>query len=122
VRAAADGDDRHQGDHHQAIQDVHLPVRQASPPYQVVRPGQLAYLGLGRDQVVLSAADPTRVLLLGGEPLPEPVLMWWNFVVRGREELDSAYRQWESGGPRFGRLRSPLARIPAPPPFWAPPA
>jgi hypothetical protein len=89
---------------------------------QAVRPGQLAYLGQGRAEVALSASDPTRVLLLGGEPFPEPILMWWNFVVRTRDELDSARRQWESADPRFGRLRSPLARIPAPPPFWAPPA
>jgi quercetin 2,3-dioxygenase len=87
---------------------------------RVVRPGQLAYLGAGRGELVLSAAEPARVLLLGGEPFGEPVLMWWNFVVRSRDELDSAYRQWESGHPRFGRLRSPLARIPAPKPFWAP--
>jgi quercetin 2,3-dioxygenase len=60
------------------------------------------------------------VLLLGGEPFPEPILMWWNFVAHSRE-LDGAYRQWESGDPRFGRLRSPLLRIPAPPPFWARP-
>ena len=89
---------------------------------QVVRPGELAYLGQGRDQVVLSAADPTRLLLLGGEPLGEPVLMWWNFVARNRDELDRAYRQWQADDPRFGRLRSRLARIPAPKPFWSPPA
>lgn len=82
---------------------------------QVVRPGQLAYLGVGRGELVLSAADPTRVLL-GGEPFAEPVLMWWYLVVRSRGELDRAYRQWESGDPRFGRLRSPLARILAPRP------
>ncbi|HEY2960113.1 MAG TPA: pirin family protein [Actinomycetota bacterium] len=89
---------------------------------QAVRPGELAYLGVGRDQVALSAVEPARLLLLGGEPFAEPVLMWWNFVVRGRNELDGAYREWQAGGPRFGRLRSPLARIPAPPPFWAPKA
>jgi quercetin 2,3-dioxygenase len=87
---------------------------------RVVRPGQLAYLGAGRAELVLSAAEPARVLLLGGEPFSEPILMWWNFVVRSRDELDRAYRQWEEGDPRFGRLRSPLARIPAPKPFWAP--
>jgi quercetin 2,3-dioxygenase len=87
---------------------------------QVVRPGELAYLGTGRDELALSAAGPARLLLLGGEPFPEPVLMWWNFVVRGRDELDRAYRQWQAGDPRFGRLRSPLPRIPAPPPFWSP--
>src|SRR5918998_1713717 len=58
---------------------------------QVVRPGELAYLGIGRAQVVLSAAERARLLLLGGEPLGEPVLMWWNFVVRSRDELDRAY-------------------------------
>jgi quercetin 2,3-dioxygenase len=63
---------------------------------QVVQPGQLAYLGQGRAEVVLSAAEPTRLLLLGGEPFPEPIRMWWNFVVRTRDELDAAYRQWES--------------------------
>jgi redox-sensitive bicupin YhaK (pirin superfamily) len=87
---------------------------------QVVRPGELAYLGIGRDQVVLWAAERARLLLLGGEPLGEPVLMWWNFVVRSRDELDRAWRQWQDDDPRFGRLRSPLARIPAPKPFWAP--
>jgi quercetin 2,3-dioxygenase len=85
---------------------------------QAVRPGQLAYLGQGRAEVALSVGDPTRVLLLGGEPFAEPILMWWNFVARGRDELDRAYRQWEADDPRFGRLRSPLPRIPAPPPFW----
>jgi quercetin 2,3-dioxygenase len=89
---------------------------------QVVRPGALAYLGVGRDELVLSAAGPARVLLLGGEPFGEPVLMWWNFVVRGRDELDRAWRQWEEGNPRFGRLRSPLPRIPAPKPFWPRPS
>jgi quercetin 2,3-dioxygenase len=89
---------------------------------QAVRPGYLAYLGQGREEVGLSVSDPTRVLLLGGEPFAEPILMWWNFVARSRDELDGAYRQWEAGDPRFGRLRSPLPRIPAPPPFWARPA
>jgi hypothetical protein len=89
---------------------------------QVVRPGQLGYLGLGREEVALAARHPARVLLLGGEPFGEPILMWWNFVARTRDELDAAYRQWAADDPRFGRLRSPLPRIPAPPPFWARPA
>jgi redox-sensitive bicupin YhaK (pirin superfamily) len=85
---------------------------------QVVEPGQLGYLGRGRAELVLAAAEPARLLLLGGEPFAEPIRMWWNFVIRDRDELDAAWRQWESGDDRFGRLRSPLPRIPAPPPFW----
>jgi redox-sensitive bicupin YhaK (pirin superfamily) len=30
--------------------------------------------------VVLSAADPAQLLLLGGEPFGEPILLEWNFV------------------------------------------
>jgi quercetin 2,3-dioxygenase len=83
-----------------------------------VRPGHLAYLGLGRDQVELSATDPARVLLLGGEPFDEPILMWWNFVARTREEVATAARQWRSHDPRFGRVASPLARLRVPPLPW----
>jgi quercetin 2,3-dioxygenase len=83
-----------------------------------VRPGHLAYLGRGRDLVELSAADPARVLLLGGEPFEEPILMWWNFVARTREEIATAARQWRSQDPRFGRVASPLARLRVPPLPW----
>jgi quercetin 2,3-dioxygenase len=85
---------------------------------QVVQPGSLAYLGAGRDELVLDAVEPARVLLLGGEPLAEPVLMWWNFVGRSREELGAAYRSWQAQDDRFGRVASALPRIPAPPPYW----
>jgi quercetin 2,3-dioxygenase len=86
----------------------------------VVGPGSLAYLGDGRDELALAAAAPVRALLLGGVPLDEELLMWWNFVARSREELDEAWRDWESGDPRFGEVRSSLDRIGAPHPPWAP--
>jgi quercetin 2,3-dioxygenase len=85
---------------------------------EVVRPGQLAYLGRGRDDFALGVADPTRILLLGGEPFPEPILMWWNFVARTREEIATAARQWRAADPRFGRVNSPLARLRVPPLPW----
>jgi redox-sensitive bicupin YhaK (pirin superfamily) len=86
----------------------------------VVRPGQLAYLEVGRGELVLSAADPTRVLR-GGEPFTEPVLMRWYFAVRSRGELDRAYRRWESGdrGSAGSAPRWP-ASWPSRP-FWARP-
>jgi redox-sensitive bicupin YhaK (pirin superfamily) len=82
---------------------------------QPVRPGQLAYLGRGRDQLVLETAGPARVLLLGGEPFEEPILMWWNFVARTPEEIATAAWQWRSADPRFGRVDSPLPRLGVPP-------
>jgi redox-sensitive bicupin YhaK (pirin superfamily) len=81
---------------------------------ETVTPGHLAYLGLGRDELVLTAADPTRVLLLGGVPFESPIQMWWNFVARSRDELDAARADWNSGAERFGDTGSRLSRIPAP--------
>jgi hypothetical protein len=85
---------------------------------QLIDPGRLAYLGEGRDELVLDAAGPTRAVLLGGEPLDESVVMWWNFVGRSRDEVSEAYRSWQQQDDRFRRVRSALPRVPAPPRFW----
>jgi redox-sensitive bicupin YhaK (pirin superfamily) len=81
-------------------------------------PGTLGYLGRGRDEVGLDVREPTRVVLLGGEPFEEPIVMWWNFVGRTRAEIDDAYTSWALQDDRFGRVRSPLPLIPAKAPFW----
>ncbi len=83
-----------------------------------VEPGVLAYLGLGRDQCRLEVDAPARALLLGGVPFPEPILMWWNFVGRSREELSEARSQWSADDGRFGRVRSSLQRIEVGAPPW----
>jgi redox-sensitive bicupin YhaK (pirin superfamily) len=85
----------------------------------VVEPGSLAYLGIGRTELALDALEPSRVLLLGGEPLGEDVVMWWNFVARSREEITEAWRSWSAEDDRFGRVTSSLERIPVGPPPWA---
>jgi redox-sensitive bicupin YhaK (pirin superfamily) len=79
-----------------------------------VHPGQNAYLGPGRDEVLLTAPDGARVLLLGGEPFPEPIVMWWNFVGRSRDEVGEAGRQWAAADDRFGRVATGLPRVPLP--------
>ncbi len=45
-----------------------------------VEPGPLLYLGTGRAELRLAAGPDTRLMLLGGEPFPERIVMWWNFV------------------------------------------
>jgi hypothetical protein len=85
---------------------------------QVVEPGVLGYLGLGREECKLKAGTGSRVLLLGGVPFPEAVLMWWNFVARTREEVSEARRQWAAGDDRFGSVASHLDRIEVGPPPW----
>jgi redox-sensitive bicupin YhaK (pirin superfamily) len=85
---------------------------------EIVVPGQLAYLGQGRDELTLLATDPSRVLLLGGTPFEEPVLMWWNYVARTRDEISAAAAQWNAADERFGVVASPLPRIDSPLPIW----
>lgn len=83
-----------------------------------VAPGQLAYLGPGREELPLVAEREARVMLLGGEPFPDELVMWWNFVGRTRDEVAVARDDWEAGAARFGTVQSPLDRIPAPLPQW----
>jgi len=78
--------------------------------------GGLDYLGTGRDVLRLSGASAgARVLLIGGAPFGETVLMWWNFVARTRDEIVAAREDWEAGR-RFGTVDAYRgARTPAPP-------
>jgi redox-sensitive bicupin YhaK (pirin superfamily) len=85
---------------------------------QVLEPGHLAFLPPGPDELALEAQGATRVLLLGGAPFDEPVLLWWNLVGRDRAELADAYRSWTDDDGRFGTVASSLDRIVVPPPAW----
>jgi quercetin 2,3-dioxygenase len=66
----------------------------------VLRPGQLLYLATGRHEVGVSATAGSRLFLLGGAPLCEQLLMWWNFVARTPDEITAAAAGWREG--RFG--------------------
>jgi redox-sensitive bicupin YhaK (pirin superfamily) len=81
---------------------------------QALDPGRSAYFGPGRDRALLTAPDGARVLLLGGVPFEERIVMWWNFVGRSREEVAEAGRQWSQAHDRFGRVATDLARVPLP--------
>ncbi|MDR5866277.1 pirin family protein [Halomonas koreensis] len=67
-------------------------------------PNELAYLGRGRESVTLSLPAGARVILVGGEPLDEEILIWWNFVGHSKAEIAEAQRDWEAGSERFGRI------------------
>ncbi len=83
-----------------------------------VASGQLGYLSIGNDEITLHPYEPTRAMLLGGEPFESDILIWWNFVARNREEIDRAYDAWRNSDGRFGDFTSPLERISAPTPYW----
>ena len=84
----------------------------------VVRPGQLAYLGAGRDEGSFESREASRAMLIGGTPFDERLFMWWNFVARTQEEISDAWRAWAMGDERFGRVASKFARIEVSPPPW----
>ncbi|MGO9080432.1 MAG: pirin family protein [Streptosporangiaceae bacterium] len=80
----------------------------------LLEPGHLLYLEPGREQVAASAPHGTRLLVLGGIPLGEPLLMWWNFVARTPDEIEAAAAQWGAGG--FGEVGGYRGDpLPAPP-------
>lgn len=83
-----------------------------------VAPGRLAYLGTGRDELALTVREATRIMLLGGVALSEPILMWWNFVARTRQEISEAHGSWVAGDERFGPVASSLKRTMVPAPPW----
>src|SRR5699024_2950860 len=52
----------------------------------------LAVVDPGADLLRVSAGgEPVLALLIGGKPLGEQIVMWWNFVGRSHEEI-AAYR------------------------------
>jgi redox-sensitive bicupin YhaK (pirin superfamily) len=60
-------------------------------------PGKMIYLGCARRELRLASAGGARVLLLGGVPFDEEIVMWWNFVARANEEIAAAREQWMAG-------------------------
>jgi redox-sensitive bicupin YhaK (pirin superfamily) len=78
-------------------------------------PGPLLVLGDGRTSLRVSSEPGARLMLLGGEPFDERIVMWWNFVGRDHDEIVQAREDWAHGG-RFGRVHGyDGAALPAPP-------
>ncbi len=76
--------------------------------------GSLQYLGTDRDELHLAGRAGSRVLLIGGEPFKESIVMWWNFVARTRDEIAQARADWIQHQ-RFGEVKAYAGpRIPAP--------
>lgn len=79
-----------------------------------IAPGALLYLGNGRDRITLRCDTAARLLLVGGEPFREEILLWWNFVARSQQEMIKATEDWNAGR-YFGEVKgSPSPRLVAP--------
>jgi len=55
---------------------------------------EVGYLSPGRIRITLRSRTGARLLVIGGEPLGEQIVMWWNFVGRSHEDVAAAREQW----------------------------
>jgi redox-sensitive bicupin YhaK (pirin superfamily) len=87
---------------------------------EALKAHELGYLEPGRGTIEVTAAEDARLLVLGGPPFGEQMVMWWNFIGRDHDEVAAFRAQWqhllESGADdRFSLpADDPLPPLPAP--------
>ena len=64
------------------------------------------------DPITVTARAPTRLMLLGGEPMDGPRHIWWNFVSSSKERIEQAKADWQAG--RFAPVPGDAEFIPLP--------
>lgn len=57
--------------------------------------GQMLVFSQGVDPII-TAKEPSTLMMLGGEPLGERFI-WWNFVSSRRERIEQAKEDWKQG-------------------------
>lgn len=80
--------------------------------------GDLWYQSPGHRVLDLTntGTERARVLVLGGPPFPEALVMWWNFLGRSHSDIVEYRRLWQEHDDRFGSVSDyPGERLPAPP-------
>jgi redox-sensitive bicupin YhaK (pirin superfamily) len=75
------------------------------------QPGRLLVLRPG-DTLSVTACEPARLLLLGGDALDGPRFIWWNFVSSRKERIEQAKSDWQAG--RFEAVVDDKEFIPLP--------
>lgn len=89
----------------------------------VIQPHELGYTGIGETTLRIrnNGSQRARLIIIGGEPFTEDVVMWWNFIGRTHEEIAQFRQEWEGHSDRFGVTRGYIShdpegldRLPAP--------
>lgn len=66
----------------------------------VIPAGHLAYFEPGETKLRLSAElegeHPVRAILIGGEPVDEEIIMWWNLIARENDEIVDWRSNWQT--------------------------
>ena len=69
---------------------------------EVIREAQMVMFDRAGSEVMLEANSDTKLLLLGGEPIDEPIVGYGPFVMNSEDEIRQAVTDFNSG--RFGRI------------------
>ena len=81
----------------------------------VVDAGELLFIPPGQQVSKLVAERDAVLVLLGGAPFTEPIIMWWNFIGRTDEEIRTMREEWNSRSHRFPSFTDHVGGwIPAP--------
>ena len=73
----------------------------------------LAYSATGSDALRLEAGpDGARLLLIGGAPFGESIVMWWNFIGRSHDEVVAYRAEWQADVIAGERADGPFGAIP----------
>jgi len=73
------------------------------PRLLIFRPG---------DAITVTAVTPAKLMLLGGDAMDGPRIIWWNFVSSSKERLEQAKEDWAQG--RFKPVPGETEFIPLP--------
>ena len=69
----------------------------SGPDLKKVTKGDLAILGQGGQVAIEAGTAPTRLILLAGRPIKEPVARYGPFVMNTREEIMQAFDDFNAG-------------------------
>jgi hypothetical protein len=64
----------------------------------------MAYVAPGSDVLRIEALEAARIVLLGGPPFGEQIVMWWNFVGRDHDEIARYREEWQAQITRDGEV------------------
>lgn len=61
---------------------------------------EVGYFAPGRERFTIAQQEvgprPTRLILIGGAPLGEKIIMWWNLIGRSHAEIANYRANWQS--------------------------
>lgn len=84
--------------------------------HETVDTNTLLYLPCGKSTTPIHLKKDSRILIIGGEPFKEDILIWWNFVARTKEEMIEATNAWNNHT-AFGEVKGYQGEELSPPPL-----